>query len=124
TSIQGLRLATHTFLPSKQRAVAQLIEVKNESRQNRRITLGFDLRAAVAAKRDDLWFIDSPAEADNRITSLESHGCLLFEAQHSAAVSIQGVSPRPNRIEDGCMLLCDLALPPGEMRALYYVNVI
>jgi hypothetical protein len=124
TSIQGLRLTTHTFLPSQQRAVAQWIEVKNESRQNRRITLGFDLRAAVAAKLDDLWFIDSPAEADNRITSIESCGCLLFEAQHSAAVSIQGVSPRPNRVENGRMLVCELSLPPGEMRALRYVNII
>ena len=44
TVVEGLRFKTETFLPSKQRAAAELIAVKNESHERRKISLGFDLR--------------------------------------------------------------------------------
>ena len=88
--------------------------MKNESHERRKISLGFDLRAGVTVKREKPWLLNSPAEADNKLTPNESHGCVIFEAQHSRAVSVQGVSPRPTRIEQGRMLVHELSLNPGE----------
>ena len=69
TAAEGLEFTTHTFMPSKQRAVAQSIVVKNTGKESRTITLGFDLRAGVIRKTD-AWFVNSPAEVDNRITPM------------------------------------------------------
>jgi len=124
TVAEGIRFRTHTFLPAKQRAAAELIELTNESHQRREISLGFDLRAGVTVKREKPWFADSAAEADNKLTSSESHGCVIFEAQHSRAVSIQGVAPHPARIEQGRMLVYDFALNPGESRTFNYLNLL
>ena len=118
TLVEGLRFKTETFLPSKQRAVAELIAVKNEGHERRKISLGFDLRAGVTVKRDKPWFVNSSGESDNKLTRSESHGCVIFEAQHSRAVSIQGVSPRPTRIEQGRMLVHEFSLEPGESAEL------
>jgi len=122
--VEGLRFTTQTFMPSKQRAAAISLEVKNESRARRKITLGFDLRAAVTVKRDKPWFTLSPGEADNKIIADEARGCLIFEAQHSRAVSVQGVAPGPMRVDRSRMLVRELTLGPGETQTLHYVNAI
>jgi hypothetical protein len=123
TMADGLEFTTHTFMPSRQRAAAQSILVKNPGSGRRDITLGFDLRAAVTRK-NEAWFVSSPGEADNRITPMISRGCLIFEAQHSHAVSVQGFLPHPNRVEDLRMLTFDLTLEAGESREIRYVNAI
>ncbi len=123
-SAKGLSFTTQTFMPSKQRAVAESISVKNNTAEKRNVTLGFNLRAVVSATRDEPWLAYSPAEADNRLTEIESQGCLLFEAQHSQAVSVQGVSPRPDRIEHRRLLVNEFVLHPGETKTFHYLNVI
>ncbi len=121
--VEGLRFTTTTFLPSKQRAAAESLEVKNERGERRKILLGFDLRAGVTVKREG-WLVDSPAEGDNRLTPDEARGCVVFEAQHSSAFSVQGVSPRPRRIEQKRMLIYDFVLEAGETRTFHYLNVL
>ena len=124
TTVQGLRFKTQTYMPSKQRAVGQLLEIKNESGQRKSVVLGYDLRAGVTVKRDKPWFVNSPAEADNKLTPSESRGCVIFEAQQSKAISVQGVTPRPSQIEHGRMLVYELTLNPGETRTFHYLNLI
>ncbi len=124
TQVKGLRFTTQTFLPSKQRAVAESVAVKNETGERRSITLGFDLRAGVTVKRGKPWFVNTPAEADNRLTAVAPRGCIVFEAQHSPAVSVQGVTPLPSRIQDRRMLVCEFSLNPGETRTFHYLNVL
>jgi hypothetical protein len=120
---EGLWFTTVTFMSSKQRSVAQSIVVKNMGSQQRTITLGFDLRAAVT-KKTEAWFVNSPGEADNRITADPARGCLIFEAQHSKAVSVQGFSPRPDGVRDLRVLVFDVTLGPGESREFHYANAI
>ncbi len=119
----GLSFTTLTFMPSKQRSVAQSIVVKNPGGQQRTITLGFDLRAAVT-KKTDAWFANSPGEADNRITADPARGCVIFEAQHSKAVSVQGFSPKPDGVRDLRVLVFEFTLSPGESREFHYANAI
>jgi hypothetical protein len=124
TVVEGIRFKTQTFLPSNQRAIAELIAINNESHERRKISLGFDLRAGVTVKPGKAWFVNSPAEVDNKLTPSEPHGCVIFEADHSRAVSVQGVSPHPARIEKGRMLVHEFSLSPGETRTFRYLNVL
>jgi hypothetical protein len=122
--VNGLHFTTQTFMPSQQRAAAESIAVKNVAGERRDLILGFDLRAAVTAQKGKPWFVDSPGEADNRRTWIPSAGCILFEAQHSQAVSAQGIMPQPEHDEDGRMLVCHFSLGPGETRTFHYLNVV
>ena len=123
TVAQGIRFTTETFMPSKQRAAAELITVRNDSHERRSISLGFDMRAGVAVRRGKPW-PGKAAEPDNKLTSSESHGCMIFESQHSRAVSVQGISPRPARFERERMLVYEISLNPGEARTFHYLNII
>jgi hypothetical protein len=115
-----LQFTTKMFLPSKKRAVAQRISVKNLSGSERRFTLAFDMRGAVA-KKSNPWFANSPGEPDNKITYDAQRGCLLFEAQHSEIAAAQGFSPKPDRFEHGRMLVFELEVGPGDEKELNFV---
>lgn len=123
TEADGLRFTTETFMPAKRRAVAESIRVKNLSASPRKIKLGFDMRAAVA-KKTTQWVTYSPGEADNLIHWDDGRGCLVFEAQHSQAVSVQGISPKVSGVESGRMLVIEITLGRGETKELHYVNAV
>jgi hypothetical protein len=118
-----LRFRTKLFMPSRRRAVAQLIEIKNLDSARRKFTLGFDMRAAVA-KKTKAWFVNSPGEADNKITWDPGRGCLLFEARHSEIAAAQGFRPSPNRVEHGRMLVFEMELGPNEQKQISFVLAI
>jgi hypothetical protein len=117
---QGFRITTRMFLPSKQRAVMQTIKVQNLSRSPRRFALSFDLRGATA-KKTEPWFVNSPGEADNHTTWDDKRGCLVFEAQHSSAVAVQGFHRPPDRVEQKRMLAFDVQVGPDESQELNFV---
>jgi len=119
----GLKFTSETFMPSKRRAAAQSIRVRNLGAAVRTITLGFDMRAAVT-KKTTPWFVNSPGEADNSIHWDSGRGALIFQAQHSDAVSVQGIVPKPNRVDCGGMISIDLTLGPGESKEFHYVNAV
>ncbi|MGB9121225.1 MAG: hypothetical protein WCE73_11440, partial [Candidatus Angelobacter sp.] len=121
--VDGLKFTTETFMPSKRRAAAQSIRVQNLATSSRTIQLGFDMRAAVS-KKTTAWFVNSPGEADNSIHWDAERGALIFQAQHSAAVSVQGISPKPSRLELGRMLVIDVTLGPGQIKEFHYVNAV
>lgn len=123
TQAEGLKFTTETFMPAKRRATAQLIRVKNLENSARKITLGFDMRAGVVNKTT-AWFINSPGEPDNSIHWDSSRAALIFTAQHSPAVSVQGFFPKASRVDYGRMLSFDITLGPGETKEVHYVNVI
>jgi hypothetical protein len=123
SEVDGLKFTTETFMPAKRRAAAQSIRVKNLGSMSRKIALGFDMRAAVAQKTTQ-WMVNSPGEADNAIHWDSSRGALIFEATHSRAVSVQGISPKPKRVDSDRMLVVDLELGPGETQELHYINAV
>jgi hypothetical protein len=119
----GLRFKTSMFMPADRRAVAQSITVHNLSEARRKLTLGFDMRAAVT-KKTAAWFFNSPGEGDNKITWSAEQGRLTFEAQHSAAASAQGLVPKAQRLQADNVLMYELELGVGETREFHYVNAI
>ena len=120
---ENLQFSTRMFLPSKHRAVVQSITVRNLSAAQRRFTLAFDMRGAVA-KKTKPWFVNSPGEADNHVTWDAQRGCLLFEAQHSEIAAAQGFHPAPSRVEQTRMLHFDMELNPREQKELNFVLAI
>lgn len=120
---ERLRFTSTLFLPSKQRAAAQSIAIKNLTNTQRHFTLAFDMRAAVA-KKTTPWFANSPGEEDNRITFDAQRGCLLFEAQHSAVAAAQGFRPEPSRMEHKRLLVFEMQLGPGEEKQLNFVTAV
>lgn len=120
---ENLQFATRLFLPGKRRAVAQSITVKNVGSAQRRFSLAFDMRGAVA-KKTNPWFVNSPGEADNKIIWDAKRGCLLFEARHSEIAAAQGFHPAPSRVEQARMLHFDVELNPGEEKQFNFVLAI
>ncbi len=120
---ENLQVSTRMFLPSKHRAVVQSITVRNLSAAQRRFTLSFDMRGAVA-KKTKPWFVNSPGEADNRVTWDAQRGCLLFEAQLSEIAGVRGFHPAPSRVEQTRILHCDMELGPREQEELKFVLTI
>jgi hypothetical protein len=118
-----LCFTTKLFLPSQQRAVAQAIEIKNLESERRKFTLAFDMRAAVA-KKTKAWFVNSPGEADNKITWDSRRGCLLFEARQSEIAAAQGFHPAPHRREQGRMLVFDMELEANGQTEINFVAAI
>jgi len=123
TQADGLKFTTEMFMPPKRRAVAESIRIKNLANEPRKIKLGFDMRAAVA-KKTTQWMTYSPGEPDNLIHWDETRGCLVFEAQHSQAVSVQGISPKVSGVDSGRMLVVEVTLGRGETKELHHVNVV
>jgi hypothetical protein len=122
-SYRGIQIRTRAFMPVKQRAVAQRIEVANLSNERRSFTLAFDMRAAVT-KRTTLWMAGCPGEGGNTQLWNAADGCFIFSAAHSEARSVQGVSPHAQATRGGHILTYDLHLAPGEKRVFRYVNAI
>ena len=123
SQVDGLKFTTETFMPSRKRAAAQSIRVQNLGNSSRTMTLGFDMRAAVS-KKTTAWFVNSPGEADNSIHWDAERGALIFQARHSDAVSIQGIFPKPSRVEHDRMIVMDVTLGPRQTKEFHYVNAV
>jgi hypothetical protein len=119
--VKGLQFTTQMFVPPKQQVVAEIITVKNLAGERRKLTLGFDLRGGVA-HRNPPWYVSGPAEDDNRITA--TAGYVVFESIRTPAISIQGIHPPPDRIEQRRMLIYEISLNAGEERVFTYANAI
>ncbi|MGB7191465.1 MAG: hypothetical protein WBD10_15115 [Acidobacteriaceae bacterium] len=122
-NVDGVLFRTKMFLPPEQRAVMQTIEVRNTSGQSARLTLGFDMRAAVT-KKTKAWMSELPGEGDNHRAWDAAQGRLTWTAQHSQAASAQGIHPPPDSLVGGNMLEYHLTLAPGEARELHFVAAI
>lgn len=119
-TVDELRVRTTMFLPPQQRAVLEKIEIRSLSSQRRVVTLGFDMRAAVA-KKTGTWLTNLPGEGDNLASWDASHGRVTWTAQHSEIAAAQGIHPPPDSLVGGNVLQYHLTLLPGETRELHFV---
>lgn len=122
-TVGGLRIRTRTFMPVKQRAVAEHIELTNISSERQKLFLGFDMQAAVI-KKTTFWMAGCPGEGENRRAWDAIKGRVTFTARQSQASSAQGISPVAQSLAGGHILQHEIQLSPGETRRFQYVNVI
>ncbi len=121
TEIEQIRIRTRAFLPSRHRAVAQEITALNGSREPRRLTLGFVLRAFVEVQPRAS---NDRDEADELLTALPGKSCVVFHSRDGRAYSVQGVSPACEKILQGRMPAYLFELGPGQRATFRYVNAI
>lgn len=121
--IGGVRIATRTFMPVKSRAVAEHIELTNVTHERQKLSIGFDMRAAVT-KNTSPWMAGCPGEGGNKEAWDKARSRITFTAQHSAAASAQGIQPRADRLQAGRVLQYELELAPGQLRVFRYVNAV
>lgn len=122
-TVDDLHFRTTMFLPPEQRAVLEEIEIRNVSSRRRIVTLGFDMRAAVA-KKTATWFTNLPGEGDNRSSWDAAHGRITWTAQHSQVSAAQGIHPPADQLVAGNVLQYNLTLNPGETHPLHFVCVL
>jgi hypothetical protein len=120
---QGLRFRTQTFMPVKQRAVAERIELMNTASTARSLVLSFDMRAAVT-KKTTFWMAGCPGEGGNAQRWDAERSRLSFVAHNSPAASAQGVQPHADSLVGGHILQYTIRLRPGESRVFRYVNAL
>jgi hypothetical protein len=120
---QGLRFRTRTFMPVKQRAVAERIELKNTASTTRSLVLSFDMRAAVT-KKTTFWMAGCPGEGGNAQRWDAQRSRVTFAARNSQAVSAQGVQPRADSLAGGHILQYRVRLQPGESQVFRYANAL
>jgi hypothetical protein len=120
---RGTRIRTRTFMPVKQRAIAEHIELTNVSPARQKLAITFDLRAAVT-KKTTSWMAGCPGEGGNTQSWNAEGGYLVFSAAHSKAFSVQGVAPRAQGLAGGHLLTYEVQLAPGETRVFRYANAL
>ena len=119
-----LRFTTRLFLPTKRRAVAQSITIKNLDSAPRHFTLGFDMRGAVARKTSP-WFANSPGEADNKITWDAPEAVCSLRHNIQRSLLPRDFTLLPNRVEHTRMLVFDMVLgPQANKRQLNFIFAI
>lgn len=122
-TVNGLRIRTRTFMAVRQRAVLEYIAITNVNGEQKTLTVGFDMQAAVV-KKTTPWMAGCPGEGGNRTTYDKAAGRVSFAAQHSQAASAQGIHPTAQRLRGGHILEHQFVLGPGETRRFQYVNAI
>jgi len=120
-TVNGLRIRTRTFMPVKQRAVTEHIEMTNVSAQRQTLVVGFDMQAAVI-KKTAFWMAGCPGEGGNQTHWDAAQSRVTFVAQQSKAASAQGVQPKAIGLRGGHILQYEFGLNPGESRRFQYVN--
>lgn len=121
--VAGLRIRTRTFMPPRERAVTESIEITNVGSERKDLVVGFDMQAAVI-KKTSFWMVGTPGEGGNDVRYDASSGAIVFAAQHTPAVSVQGIHPPAKRLRGGHILEHVLQLRPGESQRFTYVNAI
>ena len=119
--IDGIRISTRAFLPSRRMAVAQSITLENLSRARRSLTLEFILRAHVGKQPRTG---PGPGDADEFMTPLAEKGCVVFRGRDGKTFSVQGLFPLCQRILHRRAPFYALEMAPGARLAFQYVNVI
>ncbi len=119
-TVDEIRFRTTLFLPPQHRAAMQKIEIRNTSAGSRTLTVGFNMRAAIA-KKTTAWFTNLPGEGDNLSSWDAPNGRILWTAQHSQAAAAQGIHPPADELVAGNVLTYHLILAPGERREFHFV---
>jgi hypothetical protein len=119
----GLALASETILPIGRMAALVKLRVENRTDERRSVSLRFGLKSTVTVSVSGWSEAIAPAEHDNDVEVDDARSALLFRARSSSAVSLQGLLPRADAVDDkGAVLRREIE--SGEHFDVYYLNVI
>jgi hypothetical protein len=121
--VDGLFLKTVTALALGRMAVVVEVEVENRGGAERTVDLMLGLRASVTKAVERWNDAMPPRETEHDAEVDDARGAVLFTAKKSAAVQLQGASPKPDAIRpDG--LFYTVRLGAGQAWRLSYVQAV
>ena len=120
-SFAGLDMLSVTILPFDCQIVLVRLSVHNPGIHRIRKELRFAVSGGVTRQVSPWNEALAPGEFDNNRAVDSSRGRIVFKSMHTEAVSVQGVSPSPDRI-DPFWLTFDLDLAPGDTKTVTYVD--
>jgi len=120
---RGLLLESVTVLPVGRMAALVRLRVTNRDGARRRVRLRFGFKSTVTMTVQGWDQPIAPAENDNEVTIDRERVALMSSARRSAAVQLQGVSPRGASV-DGKGIDLERELGPGQSCETYYISVI
>ena len=95
---RGLLLESVTVLPVGRMAALVRLRVTNREGERRRVRLRFGIKSTVTMTVNGWDQPVGPAEHDNEVTIDRDRVALMSSARRSAAVSLQGVTPRGSSV--------------------------
>ena len=120
---KGFHFTSVTALALKKMAVMTKVTIENRSGETREIEIGLNVQGHVT-KSTDSWAAFLPPQESNNVARIDrERGAVVFSAQQSCAVSIQGMYPRADSVKKSGFRYA-LNLHPGETQQISYVNTI
>ena len=120
---KGFNFTSVTALALNAMAAVTEITVENRSGETRKIEVGLRVQGRVTNSTDSWAAFLPPQELDNTARVDHERGAVVFSAQQSRAVSIQGIYPRADSVNKSGFRYV-LNLHPGEKQQISYVNTI
>ncbi len=116
-------LSTTTALVVGKMATVVRIKIENRAGSSRTAKFKLGVRGNVTNARRPWNDALPPLEKDNTVAMDEQRGAIVFSAQQSAAVIVQGTYPRPARITSQALHF-ELELRAGETKTISFVAAI
>ena len=120
---KGFHFTSVSALAWNKMAAVTEITIENRSGGTRKIEVGLRVQGRVTRSMDSWAAFLPPQELKNTTRVDHERGAVVFSAQQSHAVSIQGMYPRADSVRNiGFQYV--LNLQPGEKQQISYVNTI
>ena len=120
---QGLFLKSETVMLTGQNGVIIRLTVENRSGIARAIKLKFGMASSITCALDKWANFMPPSEPDNEAIVDNSRSVVVFNARHSQAVQIQGISRQADSITP-VGIEKSIRLEAGENQVVDYVTVV
>jgi len=119
---QGLKLHSITILPMGKTACAVRLSIMNTNGEEKKVHLKYGFTGSVT-KAVKSWNEPLPPfETDHKIEVDETDNMLIYWAQNSGAIQVQGISRDGIVSRNGIKTV--LTIAPGETQIVDYVNVL
>ena len=119
---RDIHIESTTVLAVGRMAAIVGLRFENRGGESRSIDFGFNLRGCVN-KATKGWHWLPPSENDNTVSVDSSRGVCVYASRHTAAVQVQGMTPKAGQVRAG-VLRHSVTLAPGESAEFAYVNAI
>ncbi|MYH07410.1 MAG: hypothetical protein F4146_02375 [Rhodothermaceae bacterium] len=122
-SYKGFHYTSVTALALNKMSAVTEITIENRTGETRKIEVGLRIQGRVTKSTDSWAAFLPPQELNNTARIDHERGAVVFSAQQSRAVSIQGMYPRADSVRKNGFRYV-LNLHPGEKQQISYVSTI
>lgn len=123
TDHEGILFKSTTILPFGKTAAIVKLELKNISGRDHEVKIKFGTSSTITKNMNCGHMYHPPKEEDNKAVVETSRSAVIFNSIHTEACSIQGMYPKADNVSS-FGLEKYIKLTSGEIKTLFYINVI